>query len=161
MMKLLEKLSNNINIISIIGGNFFIFLGLILIFLEVILRYLFNFGFRWIEEITCFSFAYVAFLGASTVLKEDSHMRIDTFINKFTKKIKGKINLLFSIIIILFLFVLTYEGMILVKVGLSAKAPASQISMALPYFAVFLGSFFMLIQAINNFFKEFVIKRRK
>ena len=160
-MKFLVKLSNYVNNISIIGGNFFVILGLILIFLGVVLRYLFNFGFRWIEEITCFSFAYVAFLGASTVLKEDSHMRIDLFTNRFSKRIKNKINLVLSIIIILFLIVLTYEGIILVKVGLSAKSPASQMSMAIPYFAVFLGSFFMLIQAINNFFKEFVIKRRK
>ncbi|MBA7475856.1 hypothetical protein ES705_23292 [subsurface metagenome] len=160
-MKFLKKLSNNINIISIVIGNSFIVLGLILIFIEVILRYLFNFGFRWIEEITCFSFAYVAFLGASVVLEEDNHMRIDVFTNRFPGRIKNKINLIFSILIIIFLIVLTYEGIILVKVGLNAKAPASQISMALPYFAILLGSFFMLIQAINNFFKGFIIKRRK
>jgi len=160
-MKLFEKLAKNINSISIYSGNFFIFLGLILIFLEVILRYVFNFGFRWIEEITTFSFVYVAFLGASIVLKEEAHMRIDIFINKFSNRFKYYIEWLISFLIIAFLFVLSYEGIILVKVGLEAKAPASQISMSVPYLAIPLGSIFMLIQAINNFYKRYFMKRRK
>jgi len=158
-MRTFEKLSKNINGISMISGNFFIILGLILIFLEVILRYVFNFGFRWVEEITTFSFVYVAFLGSSIVLKEESHMRIDVFLKMFSERFRSKIELFIAVMIIAFLFVLSYEGIMLVKVGLEAKAPASQISMALPYFAIPLGSIFMLIQAVNNFHKRYIVKR--
>jgi len=88
-----------------------------LIFMEVVLRYVFNFGFRWVEELTCYSFIYVALLGASTVSKDNEQMKIDVFRKLFSPGLQYSISLVFSALTLLFLGVLTYEGIKFFKVG--------------------------------------------
>jgi len=153
-MKLLYKVSKYINVFSISCGNFFIILGLVLIFMEVVLRYVFHFGFRWVEELTCYLFIYVTLLGASAVSKNNEQMKIDVFKELLPPRFHYLINIVFSIFILFFLGIISYEGINFFKVGLSAKSPALQINLGIPYLAIPLGSIFIFVQEFKNFLKN-------
>jgi len=153
-MKPICKISHYINSFSISCGYFFIVLGVMLIFMEVVLRYVFNFGFRWVEELTCYSFIYVALLGASTVSKDNEQMKIDVFRKLFSPGLQYSISLVFSALTLLFLGVLTYEGIKFFKVGLGGKSAALEVNLAIPYLAVPLGALFMFIQEVRNLLKN-------
>lgn len=156
---LFYKTSAIINDLSKFIGIILIFIGLVIMFTEVILRYIFSFGFIWAEEITCYAFIYAAMLGASIVSFENAQMKIDIFKKYFPLRMQKWINIGLKFLSLFFLGVLFYEGIIFFIEGLNAKSFASQISLAIPYFSIPLGAFFILIQEIKNLTELF--KRKK
>ena len=73
----------------------------ILTFVIVILRYLFNIGFIWMQELVRYLYAAVFMLCAAYTLAKDEHVRVDIFYSKLKDRHKIIINimgaLLFSI----------------------------------------------------------------
>ncbi len=58
-------------------------LGLALMsFVEVVSRYLFNYSFTWLEELSRFVSVFITFLGASLGVKYGMHFAMDFFVEK-------------------------------------------------------------------------------
>ena len=66
-------------------------------FLIVVLRYLFNIGFIWMQELVRFFYAAVFLICAAYTLAEDAHVRVDIFYSKLSIKKKNIVNLIGSI----------------------------------------------------------------
>ncbi len=74
----------------------------------VILRYFFNIGFVWMQEIYVWFHGIVFLFGASYTLMHDKHVRVDIFYRPISEKKKAFINLIFSILFILpFIFIIS------------------------------------------------------
>ena len=72
-----------------------------LLFLVVILRYGFNFGWIWMQEIVTYSHAIFFMMAAAFTLKEDGHVRIDVIYRTASPKYKLRLNQIGSIIFLL------------------------------------------------------------
>ena len=73
------------------------FLLVILITVDVFLRYIFNFSSASLYELEWHFFAAIFLLGSSVTLQNDEHVRVDVFYNKLSKKNKEVINLIGNI----------------------------------------------------------------
>ncbi len=73
------------------------FLLVILITVDVFLRYVFNFSSASLYELEWHFFAAIFLLGSSVTLQNDEHVRVDVFYNKLSKKKKEVINLIGNI----------------------------------------------------------------
>ena len=103
-MNILNKVSSFIDNINIKTGKLFSWLLLLMVLLTcliVILRYLFNIGFIWMQELVRFFYAAVFLLCAAYTLAEDAHVRVDIFYSKLSTKNKYIINLLGSLIFLM------------------------------------------------------------
>ena len=103
-MNILNKASSFIDNVNIKIGKFFSWLLLLMVLLTcliVILRYLFNIGFIWMQELVRFFYAAVFLLCAAYTLAEDAHVRVDIFYSKLSIKNKYIINLLGSLIFLM------------------------------------------------------------
>ena len=81
-MSLLDKVSKVINNLNIKIGKLFSWLLLFMVLLTcliVILRYLFNIGFIWMQELVRFFYAAVFLICAAYTLAEDAHVRVDIY----------------------------------------------------------------------------------
>ena len=67
---------------------------ILLIFGVVILRYFFGLGWIWLQEIILWMHALIFLLVAPYALEEDSHVRVDVFYRKWSKKNQAWVNLL-------------------------------------------------------------------
>ena len=97
---LLKKISTFINNLNLKIGEFFSWLLLCMVLLTcliVILRYLFNIGFIWMQELVRFFYAAVFMLCAAYTLVENAHVRVDIFYSKMSEKNKNLVNVLGSI----------------------------------------------------------------
>lgn len=74
-MKLLDKFED-----YLCRGLLVLFVSLL--FLQIILRELFNFGLPWIEELSRFAFVWFAFLGASYAAKLNAHNRVELHLKR-------------------------------------------------------------------------------
>ena len=99
-MKYLEL----INKINIALGKLFswsLLIMVILTFIIVILRYLFNIGFIWMQELVRYLYASVFMLCAAYTLANDEHVRVDIFYSKLKNKHKMIINVIGSLIFLI------------------------------------------------------------
>ena len=99
-MKYLES----INKVNIALGKFFswsLLIMVILTFVIVILRYLFNLGFIWMQELVRYLYASVFMLCAAYTLANDEHVRVDIFYSKLKNRHKIIINIIGSLIFLI------------------------------------------------------------
>ncbi|HHP7242146.1 MAG TPA: TRAP transporter small permease subunit [Cyclobacteriaceae bacterium] len=70
------------------------FILVILITIDVVLRYVFNLSWAGLYELEWHLFAMIFLLGASYTLQEDKHVRVDLFYNNLPVRTKALINLI-------------------------------------------------------------------
>ncbi|MDC3024411.1 TRAP transporter small permease subunit [Alphaproteobacteria bacterium] len=103
-MNLFDKVLSNIDKININIGKLFSWLLLLMVLLTcliVILRYLFNIGFIWMQELVRFFYAAVFLICAAYTLAEDAHVRVDIFYSKLSGKNKYLVNLVGALIFLM------------------------------------------------------------
>ena len=93
----------------------------------VILRYVFNIGFIWMQELVRYLYASVFMICAAYTLAEDEHVRVDIFYSKLKEDHKALINCLGSLIFLLpvcITIIFSYfpsVTFLLLGIGLSSK----------------------------------------
>ena len=75
------------------------------VFMEVVRRSLLSYSSIWAEEIARYAFIYIAWIGASSAIKERAHIRIDVILHLLSQRMKS-IVFIFGDILTLILAVL-------------------------------------------------------
>lgn len=77
-------------------------LGMVLLtFLVVVLRYLFDSGWIALQESVSYLHSLVFLLGAAYTLKHDAHVRVDIFYSRFSERTKAWVELLGHLFILI------------------------------------------------------------
>ena len=109
-MSALAQLSKFIDRFNTIIGYlcaFFVFSMVIVVFTVVVLRYGFNIGFIWMQEVYVWLHSFVFMLGAGFTYLANEHVRIDVFYREASKKYKATVDLIGNIFLLLpFLYII-------------------------------------------------------
>jgi len=106
-MNFLEKIS----IISEYITKYFFYIMFILVIVNILLRYIFNINFIFMQELVMYLHAFIFLFGISICLKENSHVRIDVFSNKLGAEVKKYIEILGTVFLIIpFCLFVLYES---------------------------------------------------
>lgn len=100
---MLGKIESTINCVNEIIGRFvswFLIAMVVITFLNVVMRYGFNFGLISVQEIVVYLHAFVFMLAIAYTYKHDSHVRVDIFYENFSAKRKAWVNLLGAIFLL-------------------------------------------------------------
>lgn len=116
-----------------------LFLMVILVFGNVVLRYAFNSSITVSEELARWLFVWVTFMGAVVALREHAHLGTDALVSRLSPRGK-KICLVLGHLTMLYVCWLIYQGsMVQTKINMDVLAPSSQWPVAVVYAA---GVFF-------------------
>ncbi len=116
-----------------------LFLMVILVFGNVVLRYAFNSSITVSEELARWLFVWVTFMGAVVALREHAHLGTDALVARLSPRGK-KICLVLGHLTMLYVCWLIYQGsMVQTKINMDVLAPSSQWPVAVVYAA---GVFF-------------------
>lgn len=137
--------------ILVTGGVFFMSIMTIIIWVQVIMRYIFKIGLPWAEEISKYLMVWSAMLGAAVVYVRNEHIAVDFIYQKMPEKYRNWIKVGHILLAMGFFFVLTYQGWFQALFGLRFKSPAVGITRFWPYLSIFAGGLFMLIFSISLF----------
>lgn len=127
---------------KILGGvedfvsGFFLTITIVIVVMNVVLRYGFNSGLYWVEEAATACFVWSVFIGASGCYRRNMHIGIDMIKDLFPEKVKEVINLITNILLLILNGYITYISVnfILASEGKTTPVigmPASFISSAL------------------------------
>jgi TRAP-type C4-dicarboxylate transport system permease small subunit len=125
----------------------------ILVFLQVVLRYIFNTGYPGIEEISLICMMWIAFFGGSLLFADQSGISVTIFVERLTPGKYRWAKLLFHVLTIIFLCLLIWYGYKFALVGKRMMFGASQISKYWSYISIPVGSAFSLIFELNHLTK--------
>ena len=81
-----------------------------LIFIQVILRYVFNVPIIWSHEIASGLLIWLTFMGAGVLTRKQQHLKVDIVFNMFSSNFKKLLNKIFQALILIFsLFLIVYS----------------------------------------------------
>jgi TRAP-type C4-dicarboxylate transport system permease small subunit len=112
----------------------------VLVFINVVTRYIFGFSFATTEEISTFLMIWITYIGAGLALREGRLAAIDLFQDMIPPKTRRYFRALLGVVILLFFAILAYYGAKMVKFGWSQETWATQIPRGIPYLAVPIGA---------------------
>ena len=81
-----------------------------IIFIQVIMRYVFQNSLYWSEELGKFLFIWISWLGISIGEKRGEHIKITLIVDKFSNKAQYIANIISEIIVIAICAVTVYYG---------------------------------------------------
>lgn len=124
--------------------------------LEVVRRALLSYSSIWAEEIARYAFIYVAWIGASSAIKERAHIRIDVMLTLFSLKIRGFLFLFGDIITLILAVLAIYWSMepVINSIHYGSVTHGLRISQAWFLAAVPLGFTMMLIRLIQAMVRD-------
>lgn len=123
-----------------------------LIFLQVIMRYVFQHSLGWSEELARYVFLWSIWIGASYGAKTKTHVRLTILVSKFKPKVQQVINIVAYLIWVAFVIFLVVRGFQLVGIMYSSGqiSTALHLPMWIAYASVPVGCSLMLFRLIQN-----------
>ncbi len=165
MKKLINVLDNFTENVGKITSWFAVFMVLI-ISLDVIIRYLFEFTFIWIIELEIYLFGFLFLLGSGYALKHEKHVRVDVFYSRFSEKKKAIIDLFGSVLYLLPWCFIVINGSFKYayssfKISEGSPQPGGLPALYILKFAITLGFILLLIQGVSQILKSITILLNK
>ncbi|MGE4484407.1 MAG: TRAP transporter small permease [Oscillospiraceae bacterium] len=142
--------------------EWFLFFGtvfmVVLVFINVVARYVFSYTFVSFEEIARILFVWCTYLGAAEAIKEGTHIRVDIFINALSPMAR-KVVAIIANLFVDFALVITIKVMMkLIIVNISNPLPLTRIPYGVVQ-AIIPAS--MVIMLAVNILKLFQIFRKQ
>ena len=128
---------------------------------DVAMRSLFNETAAWVMELEWHLFALLFLLGGAYTFKHDAHVRVDLFYSNFSKRDKAWVNLAGGLVFlipwcILLIYVSFHYGLESFKIREGSPDPGGLPARYIIKFAIAIGFFLLLLQAISSVFKAII-----
>jgi len=121
----------------------------------VFFRYILNNALSWTDELGRYMMIWVGFFGCYLAARDNSHVGVEMFVGLFKPGAQRVFHVVARVVVIVFLFIILSEsGKQLGLLGIQTS-PALEIPMAIPYSAVSVGVFLMLIENIAHLVRLF------
>ncbi len=126
----------------------------IVVFLQVTNRYIFNNPLSWTEEVARFIFIWITFLGTFLALKSKAHVGMSSFMDRFSAKTKNTAETIVAFLMIYYLFYLIQVGIKIVRETGQTFTPALDISFSYIYVAIPLSATLMVLYLLVQLFRS-------
>jgi TRAP-type C4-dicarboxylate transport system permease small subunit len=150
-MHLLDGISRRLDQAMKFLAGFLIAAMTILVFLQVVFRYLLDAPLDWSEEMASFAFVWMALLGASVGLKNDDHPGLDIFYQIFPDWAKKLCGIIINLAILFMLVVLFIFGLKLTIAMQMQRTAALGYSISYVYAVLPLSAVIMFIHVLVKF----------
>jgi C4-dicarboxylate transporter, DctQ subunit len=148
LLKSIEKIENSIITVLLFSTT-------ILLFVNVVMRYVFKNSTTWAEEVIRYAIVWVTFIGGSVCARNKLHVGIDIFVANMPLKIKKILLILADLCSAFFCAFITFYGYqnTMLVVDTAQKSPAMLMPMWIVYMAMPLGALLMTIRFLINGWK--------
>lgn len=131
----------------------------LLVFANVILRYIFHSGIPWTVEVSSLLFVWLIFLGAVLALREQEHLGVDLFVVKLPLWAQKAMFVLINAIIVAVMVIFIQGLLVMMKINGSMTGSATPIPVNVLYLAGLVAAVLMILICIAQVI-EFVFLGR-
>jgi TRAP-type C4-dicarboxylate transport system permease small subunit len=113
-------------------------------FAQVLFRYVFQLSLSWSEEVARFLLMWMASLSAAYAFKTRSHFALRFVVDRLAPTMRQRVAMVVTVAVVGFLAVFAWQALRFTLEVRTMVAPATGISMAIPYSSALFGSLLML-----------------
>ena len=114
-----------------------IFIGImVLLFVQVVSRYLFHHSFTWTEELSVLLFVWMTYLGVSSAVTYRKNLRIDALLDVVPFKVKKVLLIVSDLVFMVFNIYLIFPFLELIESIGTSKTPLLGIPKAITYWLI-------------------------
>lgn len=141
---------------EMVCGVFLMSVMTLVIFVQVIMRYIFHNSLSWSEEFARYCFIWLIYLSASYGCKRMAHIKIDAALKLYPKKVRPYITILGDLLVLVLAVYLLMTGIQLVDFQITYQkvSPAMGFPMAVVDMAPVVGFGLIIIRQIQAVFKR-------
>ena len=120
----------------------------VLIFVQIIFRYLLQNSISWSEELARYMMIWTVFLAAGYVLSKGAHANIDMLINRFSPTMRMVLEKGSLLLIMAFAVIMIRYGLMLMRFGSRQISSALGVPMGYVYLAIPIGGVLLLFYCL-------------
>ena len=125
----------------------------VLVFVSAMMRTI-GFPLNWAQDAALIMFAWLSFIGGDIALHSTGLIGVDMIVTHFPKKVQKVIDIVFKVIMLIFLAVMVYYGFQYVKTGYKRLITTLNVSYAYVTASVPVGALLMIISVGQNLVKS-------
>lgn len=128
----------------------------VVIALQVFMRYVMDASLTWSEELARYCFIWLVYLGISYGVKKQRHIKVDVMLLLLSNKGKIILNIIANLLFLYFAFFVVQYGYDIADklLGWGQRSPALQIPMGFIYMATPVGMGLTIIRLIQQLIKQ-------
>lgn len=133
----------------------------VIIFWQVIARYVVGSSLSWSEELSRFLMIFMVLIGSSLALRDGKLISVEVAQDALKGKAKKWLKVITHVISIVFYVILMVYGLRVAESFGNQIAPGTRISMYFIYLSLPIGGLLLLMNSITCIFEEFIGERSK
>ena len=120
----------------------------IIVFMDVILRYIFRQGFSWTQEVATLMLVWFSLIGMAIGVLEKIHISIEMFTSKLPEKAIHVLEVIDHILIAVFGGAMVYYGLLIMNMTKNSTLPATKMPSSVLYVILPLSGLLVVINAV-------------
>lgn len=124
------------------------FLMFLSVLYQVIGRYVISTSIAWTEEAARYCMIWLAFLGASMLVRSGENSSVTFIKDKFSEKVRRILDILIIAVMLIFMVVIFLISLSQVQYSMNEISPALRISMFIPKSSILFGSLIVSFQLL-------------
>ena len=125
-----------------------------IIFVQVVLRYVFQSPFSWAEELARYLLIWITCLGSACAIRDGMHISISYLRSKLQDSAQTAVTVVIYVVTLGFFICCIKEGLLFSLAQWTQRSTAMQIPMTFPYIAIPLGFGIMFLVALECLIDE-------
>jgi len=149
-----QKIKSLLLDFEVIISAFFLSVTVLVVIINVILRYAFQSGLFWVEEVATTAFIWSIFIGAAAAYKYKMHIGIDLITTLFPEKAREFISIIINFMMFLINGYICYLSLFLIQANNLKRTPVLDIPSMYVNLAITVGFGLMSIHAAVFLYRE-------
>lgn len=141
-----------------VGAQIVLIAAALIIFYDVVMRYVFNQPTTWVLEVSEYMLVFIAVAGTAQIQKQKAHIRMDYFFYRFSSGLRRRLNFFFNIFLTGFSFLIFFTSAQMTITAYKYGSKSSSLlgtPLFIPYAIVPLGILILFLQSIVDTFESF------
>ncbi len=151
ILRILDQINFWINKVCTYIIGFLLTVITVVLFIQVVARYVFSTGTFWSDELARYSMVWLVLVGAAVAVREKSLMNVDVLESLFPKS-RVILNIFQSITILVYSAFILYIGFGTLELVSAQRSPNMGLSMSFVYAALPVAAVLLILHAIVNLF---------
>jgi len=146
MKKVIHLINESIKYIL----NLLLFVMVMVVFAQVLIRYMFDHPLAWSEELARYLLVWITFLGAAYAMSKQAHVGVEVFVKLFPVYIQKGMLLLATFISLFFFSVLIYQGYLFTLRTMAQTSPVLHLPMGGVYSIIPISGLLLIINLLYS-----------
>lgn len=120
----------------------------LIVFVNVVLRYIFGFSLSWVEELSRYLMIWSAWLAMGLALREGAHIAIDSLLAALPRDAARVLRIVVFLAVVVFALSLVWLGSSYALFAWGQKTAVLRLSLGMVYLAIPIGALLLLLHAL-------------